>query len=174
MTHALWLMNTEWPTLFRPRNEQTTFFQIVNEVSRLETQPLGGNTHPNPFLPSIQDDIFHGKPVLEPPSYDLPPPSYDEIMKSNKIWIIFISKGKLSFEIIVLTFAEIRFRNDSEHHLAASFWNHAWAYFAFRLNIQQLLVVLANLLVEQVILMVEYSWIFVVLWRILLFTNVFW
>ena len=168
MTQALWLMNTEWPTLFRPRNEQTTFFQIVNEVSRLETQPLGGNIHPNPFLPSIQDDIFHGKPVLEPPSYDLPPPSYDEIMKSNKIWIIFISKGKLSFEIIVLTFAEIRFqtirlpvRLNDYRHLAAGFWNHAWAYFAFRLNIQQLLVVLANLLVEQVILMVEYSWIFV-------------
>ena len=68
---------------FRPRNEQTTFFQIVNEVSRLETQPLGG--HPNPLLPSIQDDIMYGKPNIEPPSYDLPPPSYDEVMKSNKI-----------------------------------------------------------------------------------------
>ena len=71
----------------RPRNEQTTFFQItgINEVSRLETQPLDGNLHPNPLLPSIQDDIFHGKPIIEPPSYDLPPPSYDEVMKSNKV-----------------------------------------------------------------------------------------
>ena len=54
-------------------------------MSRLETQPLGGELHPNPLLPSIQDDIMYGKPNIEPPSYDLPPPSYDEVMKSNKI-----------------------------------------------------------------------------------------
>ena len=117
---------------------------------------------------------MYGKPNIEPPSYDLPPPSYDEVMKSNKIWIIFIFeflKRKLSFGIFVLAFAlegfKIRKTSLIGRHcllsqfawiapLVVPFKPSAWAYFVFRLNIQPHPFVLSSLADVQMILTIEY------------------
>ena len=117
---------------------------------------------------------MYGKPNIEPPSYDLPPPSYDEVMKSNKIWIIFIFeflKRKLSFGIFVLAFAlegfKIRKTSLIGRHcllsqlawiapLVVPFKPSAWAYFVFRLNIQPHPFVLSSLADLQMILTIEY------------------